>query len=201
MHIKALFVDIGGVVLTNGWDHKARLKACSTFGLDPKELESRHALTFDVLEIGKISLDEYLARCIFYEKRPFTIEEFRTFMHQQSEPYDDMISLLEGVKERHNLKVAAVSNEGRELTVYRIEKFKLGRVFDFYVSSCFVHLRKPDPEIYTLALDLVQAAPQEVVYIDDRPMFVQVGASCGLQALQHTDILSTKAKLAALGLS
>lgn len=183
--ITTLFVDIGGVLLTNGWDHNSRQLAAETFGFDLKEMDSRHRMTFDTFEIGKISLEEYLKRALFYKKRSFTMQQFIDFMKAQSKSYPKMIELIKKYKEKHNLKVVVVSNEGRELTEYRIQKFKLDQFVDFFVSSCFVHLRKPDGEIYRVALDLAQASPKEVLYVDDRDMFVEVARNLGIKGIHH----------------
>jgi putative hydrolase of the HAD superfamily len=157
MSITTLFLDIGGVLLTNGWDHQARRRAAKHFHLKVAEVEDRHHLTFDTHEEGKVTLEEYLDRVVFYEKRPFTRAHFRRFMFAQSEPYPEMIELIAQLKVRHGLKIAVVSNEGRELNAYRIRRFKLDRFVDSFVSSSFVHIRKPDTDIFRLALDIVQA--------------------------------------------
>ncbi len=199
--ITTLFLDIGGVLLTNGWDHIMRQEAAETFGLDYQEMNDRHHMTFGTYEVGKISLYEYLKRVVFYRERPFSVEEFRQYMFAQSKPYQDMIDLVCNLKERYGLKIAAVSNEGRELTVHRIEMFDLGSFMDFFVSSCFVHFRKPDEDIYRIALDISQVPPDEVVYIEDRPMFVEIAEGMGIQGIVHRGYESTKKALAALGLS
>jgi putative hydrolase of the HAD superfamily len=199
--ITALFLDIGGVLLTNGWDRNMRKDAAATFGLDYEEMNERHHLTFDTYEEGKLSLDEYLRRVVFYEKRPFSSEEFRAFMFAQSQPYPDMIALVQDLKSRHRLKVAAVSNEGRELTIHRIRKFELETFIDFFISSCFVHFRKPDQDIYRIALDIAQVPPNQVVYIEDRAMFVEVAEGLGIRGIQHVSYQSTREALEALGLS
>jgi putative hydrolase of the HAD superfamily len=199
--ITTLFLDIGGVLLTNGWDHTMRRKAAETFGLDYEEMNERHHLTFDTYEEGKLSLYEYLKQVIFYQERPFSLEEFRAFMFEQSQPYQEMIDLVCELKARYNLKIAAVSNEGRELTIYRIQKFGLGAFMDFFVSSCFVHYRKPDADIYRIALDIAQVPPAEVVYIEDRLMFVEVAQSLDIRGIHHTSTDSTRETLEALGLS
>lgn len=198
--ISTLFLDIGGVLLTNGWDHNMRQKAAETFELDYGEMNERHHLTFDTYEEGKLSLYEYLQRVIFYEERPFSLEEFKAFMFEQSQPYQDMVDLVCHLKQRYGLKIAAVSNEGRELTVYRIAKFDLGSFIDFYISSCFVHYRKPDEDIYRIALDIAQVPPERVVYIEDRPMFVEVAQGLGIQGIVHKDLESTQAALKGFGL-
>jgi putative hydrolase of the HAD superfamily len=197
--ITTLFLDIGGVLLTNGWDHIARKRAAERFHLDEDEMGERHHLTFDTYEEGKLSLDEYLDRTVFYEPRPFTKQSFKDFMFAQSRPYPEMIELVHNLKMRYGLKVAAVSNEGRELTIHRIQYFELNKIIEFFISSCFVHIRKPDEDIYRLALDVAQARPEQVVYIEDRPMFVDVANKLGIHGILHENLESTTKRLEELG--
>lgn len=199
--ITTLFLDIGGVLLTNGWDREARLRAAQTFHLDYQVMDERHHLTFDTYEEGKLSLDEYLRRVIFYQPHNFSLQEFKDFMFSQSKPFPDMIELVHELKNRYGLKVAAISNEGRELTVYRIQKFDLSRIIDFFISSCFVHFRKPDDDIYKIAMDIAQVPPEQVVYIDDRPMFVEVARGLGIRGVHHTSIEDTREALKVMGAS
>lgn len=201
MTISTLFLDIGGVLLTNGWDRNARRLAGETFGLDCEEMDERHHLTFDTYEEGKLSLDEYLDRVVFYEKRSFTQDQFRTFMFAQSRAFPEMIELIFNLKVHNGLKVAAVSNEGRELNEHRIRTFDLGRIIDLFISSSFVHYRKPDPDIFRIALDIAQVAPEQVVYVDDRPMFVEVAATLGIHGIVHSDHGTTRKEFAAFGLT
>ena len=199
-NITTLFLDIGGVLLTDGWNRQLRQLAATTFDLEYKELDDRHRLTFDTYEVGKISLHEYLERVVFYEKRSFTFQEFKEFMFARSAPFPEMIQLIYQLKKRYGLKVAVVSNEGRELTEHRINKFKLYEFVDFFISSCFVHLRKPDVDIFQLALDIAQIPSKQVVYIEDRPMFVQVAEGLGINGIHHLDFKSTVVKLNSFGL-
>ena len=197
--INTLFLDIGGVLLTNGWDRQARHKAVEKFGLDLDEVNERHHLTFDTYEVGKLSLDEYMNRVVFYRKRDFTKDDFRRFMFSQSQKLPDMIGFIRRLKDKYKLRVTAVSNEGRELTEYRINKFKLYEIFDAFVASSFVHFRKPDVDIYKVALDVSQVSPREVMYIDDRHMFVEVAKTLGIKGIHHTGYESTKIKLERAG--
>jgi putative hydrolase of the HAD superfamily len=194
-----IFTDIGGVLLTNGWDRQGRKKAIRKFNLDPLETEERHHLTFDTYESGKISLGEYLKRLVFYTKRNFTEEDFIKFMFDQSRPIPEMLSLIRGIKEKYGIKIAVVSNEGRELNKYRINKFKLNEFVDFFISSCFVHFRKPDADIFKVALDIAQVSPEKVIYLEDRPMFVQVADGLGIRGIIHHDFNTTKKQLADFG--
>ena len=198
--ITTLFLDVGGVLLTNGWGHQSRALAAKTFDLNLEEMEDRHHLTFDTYEVGKLTLEEYLSRTVFYEERPFTRDRFREFMFAQSQPHPEMIELVRKLKTQHELRIAVVNNEARELNSHRIQTFKLGEFVDFFISSCFVHFRKPDADIFRLALDIAQVPAEQVVYIDDQPLFVQIAEGLGIRGICHTDYQSTRAQLASFGL-
>jgi len=193
--IKTLFLDIGGVLLTNGWDHLARNRAIAYFKLDGDEMNERHHLTFDTFEEGKLTLNEYLERVVFYEKRKFSEEEFIQFMFQQSVAYEDTIDFFKKLKKEHRLRVIAISNEGRELNAYRIKKFKLNELFDAFVSSSYVHYRKPDVDIFRMASDISQTSPKHSLYIDDRPMFVEIAKSLGMHGIHYKGLDETKTQL------
>ena len=195
-----LFLDIGDVLLTDGWDHQARKRAATNFKLAFAEIEERHHMTFETFEDGKLTLDEYLGLVVFYQKRPFTRAQFRRFMFAQSKACPGMIELFAQLKVRYRLKIIALSNEARELNAYRIRTFKLNALMDAFVSSCFVQIRKPDAAIFRLALDIAQVPAREIVYIDNTAMFTQIAEGMGIQSILHTDYESTRAKLASVGL-
>ena len=198
--ITTLFLDIGGILLTNGWGHESRLAAAGYFKMDFANMEERHHLTFATYEAGKLTLDEYLNRVVFYEERSFTVDQFKKFMFDQTIPYPLMIEYIQRLKEQHKLKIVVVNNEARELNEHRIKKFQLDRFVDFFVSSCFVHFRKPDADIYRIALDIAQVPIEQVVYIEDRQMFVDVARGLGIRSVLHTDYISTSLELASMGL-
>jgi len=197
--IACVFLDIGGVLLTDGWNHHARKRAAKHFKLDWAEMENRHNLNFATYEEGKLTLEVYLGRVVFYQKRPFTRAQFQRFMFAQSKPFPEMIELFAQMKVRYGLKIAVVSNEARELNAYRIHKFKLDGFVDTFISSCFVHIRKPDEDIFRMALDIAQAPARQVLYIENTPMFVQIAEGLGIRSILHTDYKSTCAKLASFG--
>lgn len=199
--ITTLFLDIGGVLLTNGWGRTSRKLAAEKFELDLTEMDERHHLTFDAYESGKLSLDDYLARVVFYDERPFSKDDFKNFMFDQSRPYPEMIELIKKLKARYGLRTVAVNNEGRELSTHRIRKFALDRFIDSFVSSCFVHLRKPDADIYRMALDIAHSTPTGTLYIDDRDLFAEVARGLGIESIHHKDFETTRMALASYGLS
>jgi len=198
--ITCLFLDIGGVLLTNGWDHLARRRAAKKFKLSWADMDTRHRLNFCVYEEGQLSLKEYLDRVVFYQKRPFTHAQFWRFMAAQSSPYRKMIELARSLKTKYGLRIVVVSNEGRDLNAHRIRTFKLHEFVDAFISSCFVHIRKPDERIFRLALDVAQTPVRQIVYIENTPLFVEIAKEFGIQSILHTNYKSTRAKLAALGL-
>lgn len=199
--ITTLFLDIGDVLLTNGWGHKSRIAAAKAFNLNYDEMQNRHRLIMATFEEGKITLSEYLNRIIFYKERSFTPEIFREFMFAQTAPNKEMIELMRQLKEKYHLKIVVINNEARELNEYRINKFQLNKFVDFFISSCFVHIRKPDADIFRLALDIAQVLPENVLYIEDTQMFVDIARDFGIRSIKHINKLSTSAELASFGLS
>ena len=198
--ITCLLLDIGGVLLTNGWDHLARKRAAKNFNLDWPKMEARHHLNFDTYEEGKLTLDEYLDWVVFHQKRSFTRTQFKRFMFAQSKPLPHMIELMRILKAKYGLKIIVVSNEGRELNAHRIHTFKLDGFVDAFISSCFVGIRKPDADIFRLAVDIAQARLNQIVFIENTPMFAEVAENLGIRSILHTNYKSTQAKLASLGL-
>lgn len=190
---KIIFFDIGGVLLTNAWGHESRQKAARRFGIDYAEMDALHAFNFNVYEIGSITLDEYLDTVVFNHPRNFSKEEFKEFMFSESAELPDMLEwLIEWKRNNADVKIIAINNEGKELNDYRIEKFKLHRFFDAFISSNVVGMRKPDPGIFRLALGVAQASAKECFYFDDRLMLVAVAKKLGINAFHHTGFESTR---------
>jgi len=198
--IKTLFLDIGGILLNNGWGHESRNKAVDQFKLDGDEFHKRHILTFETYEEGNLTIQEYLERIVFYEKRVFSPEEFIRFMFRQSTAYTDTLWFFKEIKERYHLQVIALSNEGRELNAYRIKEFQLNTLFDAYVSSSFVHRRKPDLVMFRMAMDIAQAVPAQSLYIDDTLLFVEVMRDLGVNAIHYQGLKDAKRQMKEIGL-
>lgn len=193
---KVLFLDIGGVLLTNGWSHEARQKAATQFGFDYTKMNTYHEMIFDIYEQGSVPLDYYLDTILFYEPQPFTKEAFVSFMLQQSQELPQTLQwLLEWKKNNPELRIISINNEPKELHEYRVKTFGLRRLFDAFVCSCDVGLRKPDPAIYKLALSVAGVRAEECLYVDDREALVRAGRWAGLPAWQHKTFEETKAFL------
>ncbi len=182
--IHAIFWDVGGVLLTNAWDHNERAAALEHFHLDEKEFHSRHEMVVSSFERGKITLDEYLDRTVFYRDRPFTRNEFRDYMFSLSRPIPEVLAFARALAGSGKYFMGTINNESRDLNLYRIEKFGLREIFRLFVSSCFVGLRKPESGIYRLAIEITQFNPEECCFIDDRALNLECAAKLGMHTIQ-----------------
>ena len=198
--IDVLFLDVGGVLLTNAWDDVALQRAALEFDLDLGELRARHALVHETYELGKTSLTDYMRHVVFHMPRTFSPEPFAAFMRAQSNVMPGMIELFAGLKRKYGLRVVVVSNEGRELMDHRTRAFRLDELADVFVVSCHVRLRKPDPAFYRVALDIAQAEAARAVFVDDRALLVEVAREIGFHGVHHTTLESTRSAFAGLGL-
>lgn len=201
MPIRALFWDVGGVLLTNAWDHTQRAEALDHFHLDPKEFHDRHETVVAEFERGKTTLDEYLDRTVFYQARPFTRENFRDFMFALSQPLQENLNFAKALADSGKYLMGTINNESRELNAYRIKKYGLQDIFRVFVSSCYVGLQKPDPEIYRLALDLTQFVPQECCFIDDRMQNLESAANLEMKTVQVQSFGQFRTDLRKLGVA
>ena len=199
--ITTLFLDIGGVILTNGWDSVARRAAIGKFQLDPAEFEARHAIANPAWERGEISLAEYLERTIFYSERKFSPKEFEDFMYSQSLAMPESLELVRRMARSGRYLMAAINNEAAEINAYRIQQFALRDIFAAFFSSCYVRIRKPDVGIYQLALRVMQRAADECIFVDDRAENVKGAVSAGMNGIQFHNVAQLSAELRGFGVS
>jgi putative hydrolase of the HAD superfamily len=197
--IRTLFWDVGGVLLTNAWDHEERDRAIERFQLQKADFETRHKEAVPAFEEGKLTLDQYLERTVFYQPRKFSKDEFKSYMFSLSKPKPEVLEFARNIAGK--CIMATINNESREMNDYRIKQFGLSQIFDLFVSSCYVGMRKPDEKIYRLALDLIQKAPDECCFIDDRPVNIEAAAKVGMRAVLMRDPAQLKKDLQALGVS
>lgn len=197
--VRAIFWDIGGVLLTNAWDHTERAEALNHFKLDEKEFHARHEMVVSSFERGKITLEEYLDRTVFYRPRSFTREAFREYMFTLSQPRPGMLEFAQSLAGSGRFLMATINNESRELNYYRMEKFGLRKIFRLFFSSCFVGLRKPERDIYRLALETTQIPAQDCCFIDDRSLNLECAAQLGMRTIEMRSLEQLTADLTQLG--
>jgi putative hydrolase of the HAD superfamily len=197
--ITTLFWDIGGVILTNGWDRGSRKEAAATFHLDWEEFQDRHDLSFPAFDSGLITLNEYLDRTLFYRPRSFIREEFTAFMFAQSREYPDTRAILDKLVAGGKYFIGAINNEPLELNQYRIEAFHLRRSFLVFFSSCYVRTRKPEELIFRLALEVTQRPPEQCLFIDDRPLNLESPRRLGMNTIHHQNADQLRSELGKYG--
>lgn len=198
--ISALFWDVGGVLLTNGWDRRSRERAAQKFRLDWEDFEDRHELVVSRFETGKLSLDRYLDRTIFYRERNFAQDVFKLYMFDQSQPMDGTLDVASRLAQSGRYMMATLNNESRELNHYRIEHFELHKRFSLFMTSCFLGVKKPEDEMFHLALDLTQHEPEECLFIDDRELNLESAARLGLNTLHFKNARQLEQDLHNLGI-
>lgn len=195
----AILFDVGGVLLTNGWDHRERANAVEHFQLDAEDLEARHLAIFAAWERDQISLNEYLDAAVFYKPRPFSRDEFFEFVLKQSKPLDDgALAILSELAASGKCMVGALNNEARATNEYRFLEFKLREYFQVAFTSCYVGLRKPEPAMYRRTLDILGKPAQRVLFIDDRQQNVDGAAAAGMKSIRFDGADALRSKLAAL---
>lgn len=199
--IRAIFWDVGGVLLTNAWDRTQRTAALEHFRLDEEEFHDRHEMVVSSFERGKISLDDYLDRTVFYRTRPFAKDAFREFMFSLSQPFPEVLEFAQALNDSRKYLMGTINNESRELNLYRIDKCGLRKIFRLFLSSCFVGLRKPESEIYRLALDTTQFPAEECCFVDDRPLNLESAAKLGMQTVEMQTIDQLRSDLGRLGVN
>lgn len=199
--IRAIFWDVGGVLLSNAWDHTQRAAALEHFHLDEEEFHDRHEMVVSSFERGKITLDEYLDRTVFYRTRPFTPDAFRDYMYSLSQPFPDVLQFAQALTDSGKYFMGTINNESRELNDYRIEKYGLRNIFRLFVSSCFVGFRKPERDIYRLALETTQIPAEQCCFIDDRALNLECAVKLGMRTIQMQEVQQLRGDLAKLGVT
>ena len=199
MTIEVIFFDVGGVLGTNGWDRHSRRAACDRFDLDWEDFQDRHDFVSSAFETGEMDLTTYLERTIFYREREFTPADFAGFMRGQSVPDEAALEVVRRVGDGGRYLLATLNNESRELNEHRIGKFGLADHFTMFLSSCYLGVRKPEPEIYRIAVDLVQRPAEACVFVDDRALNLECAVMAGIKPVHFGGADRLPGQLAELG--
>lgn len=189
------------MLLTNAWDRSEREQAIATFQLDPIEFNDRHEMVVSSFERGKITLDEYLARTVFYRQRPFARDTFKEYMFSRSQADPETLAFARKLATSGKYLMGTINNESTELNLYRIERFQLREIFDVFLSSCFVGYRKPERDIYRLALEVTQQKPEECCFIDDRDLNLEGAQALGMHTIRMENTGQLREELTKLEVS
>lgn len=198
---RTLFFDVGGVLLTNGWDTAARNRAIEVFGLDALDFHTRHGMVKTAFETGRLSLDAYIDKTVFHVERPFSREEFRALMLAQSQTLGETLEWVRTLATAGTHRLFTLNNESRELHEHRVKTFGLGSIFRAFLTSCYLGQAKPDEEIYRNARGIAGCGPGDAIFIDERAVNVETAARLGFRAILFEGLEPLKAELAALGIT
>ena len=195
-----LFFDVGGVLLTNGWDTAGRKGAAEKFGIDYHTFQTRHEMLKTAFETGKMSLDSYVARTVFHRPRDFSPEEFKQAMYDSSKLLGDTLEWVRKLAATGKYRLFTLNNESRELHERRVENFGLGKIFRGFLTSCYLGQVKPDEGIYLNALGIAACPSDRAVFIDDRELNVEPATALGLNALHFVGLDDLRARLKEFGI-
>lgn len=184
--VRHVFFDIGGVLGSNGWDREQRMRAIERFSLAPDDFQCRHEEVVGAWEEGRITMDEYLDIAVFHCPREFSRREFVEFMFAQSTPNESVVSMARSLTSERRFTLMTLNNESDELNRHRIEKFGISDVFEAFLSSCWLGVRKPTQRFYSRALAIAQADPATSLFVDDREQNIAPARSLGMQAILFT---------------
>jgi putative hydrolase of the HAD superfamily len=182
--VTALFWDMGGVFLNNSWDRASRQKAAKHFGLGWDEFEDRHQILLEDFVRGRIGIDRYIKETVCYRERPFSEEDFKKFMFDQSQPIPGSLEIIRSITKLNKYLMCTINNDPLDLNIHRIEHFKLRKYFSCFFSSSFVGCMKPEQAIYQMALRVTHRKPEETIFIDERLPDITVARQCGMRTIQ-----------------
>jgi len=197
--LRHIFFDIGGVLATNGWDRTQRNAAVERFNLDAADFQLRHEEMVGAFEEGHVSLDEYLEFTTFCAPRDFSRDEFKEFIFAQSRPHSETIEIAREVAAGCKYWVMTLNNESDELNRRRISEFGLDEIFDAFLSSCWLGLRKPTRKFYDRALNIAQARPEQSLFIDDRRQNLTTAHALGMRTILYQSASQLRAELGNFG--
>ena len=197
----AILFDVGGVLLTNGWDHRERASVMAQFGVDLAAFEARHPEPNDKWERDEITLEQYLDATVFYEPRSFSRDDFFAAMCAQSVPLDNgALGILAELAASHKYRMGVLNNEARATNDYRFERYRIRDHIDVALSSCYLGLRKPKPPIYRRAIDILGGPADRILFIDDRAENAGAAADAGMKAIRFEGADKLRGQLESLGI-
>jgi len=169
MSIKAIFFDLGGVILRTEYQ-APRQHLAETFGMDYDEIDK---IVFGggpngsaaKASIGEITEEEHWLNVMKLLKQPADeYERIREEFFGGDVIDHEILDFLRALKP--NYKVGLISNAWSGLRDYIVRE-KFDDVFDHMVISAEVGVAKPEPKIYHIALEQFQVQAGEAVFVDD----------------------------------
>jgi len=202
MTIETLFFDVGGVLLTNGWDQNQRAEVLPKFGVDLAEYEKRHDAANYFWERGLKDARWFFDQTVFYEPRKFTFEDLWHEVEGQSRLlFPETADILGELRGLRQFRIATLNNESRELNDFRVRQFRLCDYFDFFICSGYAGEMKPGRAIYRTALEVSGAPAGETLFIDDKRENCDAACALGMHAIHFTLPAALRSSLTEFGIT
>jgi FMN phosphatase YigB (HAD superfamily) len=199
--IETIFWDIGGVLLTNGWDKDQRADVLGRLGVDLEDYESRHDAANFYWERGLSTAECFFDQTVFTTPRNFTFENLWSLVCAESKVlHPECFDILGVLAADERFRVATLNNESRELNGYRVQAFKLRAYFDYFICSGYVHEMKPDAAIYRSAIEISGDRAEQTLFIDDKQENCEAAMELGMQAIRFESPAQLRDALAQLGI-
>lgn len=196
-----LFIDVGGVLLTNAWDTAARNRAVEAFGLDALDFHTRHGMVKTAFETGRLSLNSYIEKTVFHIERAFSRDDFKAVMFEQSKVLGETLEWIGTLAASGRTVMFTLNNESRELHEYRVRTFGLCSIFRSFLTSCYLGQVKPDEDLYRNALGIAGCSAEHGIFVDDRPVNVETATKLGLKSIRFETLPQLRAALTEFGIT
>jgi HAD superfamily hydrolase (TIGR01509 family) len=185
--IRTIFWDLGGVVLTNGWDPGQRKRVLSRLGVNLEAYEELHDRANYYWERGLLTAKDFFSQTVLLPnpKLDLTFDMLWPQVCAASKVlHPECLDMLAELKQMGRYRIATLNNESRELNEYRLDAFKLRSLFDYFICSGYVHEMKPNLGIYKSAIDISGFAASSALFIDDKPENCAAAEAVGMHAIR-----------------
>lgn len=202
--VKTIFWDVGGVLLTNGWDVQQRAGVLSALGVDLPAYEAVHDGVNYYWERGLISAQDFFEQTVL-ETNPqlnLTFDQLWQLVCSESRMlHQECFDLLSEIKDSGRYRLATLNNESKELNEYRLNTFDLRRHFDYFICSGYVHEMKPLPDIYRVATDISGFAAETALFIDDKQENCDTAVALDMQTIRFDSPKQLRTALSERGIT
>jgi len=194
MSIKAVFFDLGGVIVRTEFQ-VPRQQLADRLGMDYDDLNK---IVFDSessgrASIGEITSEEHWMSIVQRLKRP--VSELSLIRDEFFA--GDIVdrTLVEYIRSlRGKYKTGLISNAWGDLRDFIVRE-KFDDAFDRLIISAEVGAMKPDPKIFQVALDEFGVSPKEAVFVDDFLVNIEGCEKAGMKGIHFKDPQSAMQQL------
>lgn len=194
MSVKAIFFDIGGVILRTEYqaprEHLAERLNLTSEDLYKAVFESE---TSRKASLGTVSEDEHwttVARKL--GRSEAEAKSIREEFFAGDVVDRDLLNFIRSLRPRY--KTGVISNAWSDMRAFIVEN-KFDDAFDSLTISAEVGVIKPQPKIYQLALEQAKVQASDAVFVDDMPANIEAANMLGMHGILFRDPHETLTQL------